>query len=170
MSHEVWRPIPVPKISHLYEVSDLGKVRNVKTQCIMKGKIDKDGYWQVCMHVRGMNYKKSLSVHRLVARAFIPMVEHMDQVDHVDRDRTNNHADNLRWCNSQINNCNRKDQSQFGAHLTEMTLRKHEYWRVNFNGKGVKILKNFNKKNTPLYDAQRFRDILAEDLGFVQPL
>lgn len=170
MSSEVWRSIHVPDISHLYEVSDLGKVRNIKTRRIMKGKIDKYGYWHVCVHVRGINYKKSLSVHRLVTEAFIPKVEHMNQVDHIDQDRTNNCAYNLRWCDSQINNCNRKDQSKFGAHLTEMTLGKQEYWRVNFNGKGVKILKNFNKKNITIDNVQRFRDILAEDLGFVQPL
>lgn len=170
MSSEVWRPIPIPEVTHLYEVSDLGKVRNIKTQRIMKGKIDKDGYWQVCMHARGMKYKKSLSVHRLVALAFIPQVKYMNQVDHIDQDRTNNCAYNLRWCDSQINNCNRKDQSQFGAHLTEMTLRKHDYWRINFHARGVNVIKNFNKNDMTLENAKRFRDILAEDLGFVQPL
>ena len=169
MSLEVWRPVPVPEISHLYEVSNMGEVRNVRTRCNMKGKFDKDGYKCICIHVRGMNYKKFFSVHRLVAGAFIPFVEHMDQVDHIDRDRINNRVDNLRWCNTQINNCNRKDQSQYGAHLSEMTLRKNEYWRINFNSKGVKILRNLNKKNMPYEHAQRLRDIIAEDLGFDQP-
>ena len=170
MTLEVWRPIPIQDIYHLYEVSNLGEVRNVESQRFLRGTHDKDGYIHICIHVRGMNYKKYFRIHRLVALAFIPQVEHMDQVDHIDRNRTNNCVDNLRWCNNQINNCNRKDQSRFGAHLTDMTLGKHEYWRVNFNGKGVKIMKNFNKKNTTLDDAQRIRDILTEDLGFVQPL
>ena len=111
--------------------------------------------------MRGMNYKRTFVVHRLVAGAFIPLVEHMDQVDHIDRDRANNRVENLRWCNSQVNNCNRVDQSQYGAHLSEMTLGKYEYWRINFNWKGVKILKNFNKNKMSLENAQRIRDILA---------
>ena len=169
MSNEVWKPVPIHEVSHLYEVSHLGDVRNIKRRSLLKGKLDKYGYKQVCIHVRGMNYKKFFSVHRLVAGAFIPLVEHMDQVDHIDRDRTNNHAENLRWCNSQMNNCNRVDQSPLGAHLSEMTLGKCEYWRIKFNSKGVKILNNFNKKDMTLDVAQRLRDILAEDLGFNQP-
>ena len=163
MSTEVWRPIPAPDIAHLYEVSSLGDVRNIRTRRTMKGAADKDGYKQVCIHVRGMNYKKYFRVHRLVAQAFLP------PMDHIDKDRTNNRLENLRWCDSQVNNCNRKDQSKYGTHISEMTLEKYEYWRINFNGKGVKILKNFNKKNTSLEDAHRIRDILAEDLGFNQP-
>ena len=126
------------------------------------------GYKQLCIHVRGMEYKKYFLLHRLVAGAFIPAVEHMNQVDHIDRDKTNNRVENLRWCDSQINNCNRTDQSPLGAHLSEMTLGKYEYWRINFNGKDVKILKNFNKKDMTLEDIQNIRDIMAEDLGFSQ--
>lgn len=169
MTIEVWRPIPVTDIAHLYEVSSLGDVRNMRTRRIMKGSINMDGYRQLCIQVRGMNYKKYFLIHRLVAGAFITLVEHMDQVDHKDQDRTNNCAENLRWCDSQINNCNRKDQSQYGAHLSEMTLGKYEYWRINFHGKGVKILKNVNKNDMTIDDVTRFRNILAEDLGFDQP-
>lgn len=165
MTDQVWRPIPVPEISHIYEVSSLGDVRNIRTRRILKGKLDMDGYREICLHVRSMNYKKYFRVHRLVAGAFIPLVENMKQVDHIDRDRTNNHVENLRWCNNQMNNCNRKDQSKYGAHLSEMTLGKHEYWRINFNANGVKMLKNFNKKDMTLKSAQRLRNIIAEDLG-----
>jgi uncharacterized protein YxeA len=167
MPTEVWRPVPIPEIADLYEVSDLGEVRNAKTGWTLKGKLDKYGYRQVSIRVRGMDYRKDFLVHRLVAGSFVPLVEGTDQVDHIDQDRTNNHAGNLRWCDAQINNCNRKDQSHLGAHLSEMTLGgKHEYWRVNFQGKGVKLLKNFNKKDMPLESVQKLRDILAEDLGF----
>ena len=165
MTDQVWRPIPVPEISHIYEVSSLGDVRNIRTRCILKGKLDRDGYREICLHVRSMNYKKYFRVHRLVAGAFIPMVENMKQVDHIDRDRTNNNVNNLRWCNNQMNNCNRKDQSKYGAHLSDMTLGKYEYWRINFNANGVKILKNFNKKDMTLKSVQRLRNIIAEDLG-----
>ena len=108
--------MPIPEIADLYEVSDLGEVRNSKTGRTLKGKLDKDGYRQVNIRVRGMDYQKDFRVHRLVAGAFVPLVEGMDQ------DRTNNHAGNLRWCDAQINNCNRTDQSHLGAHLSEMTL------------------------------------------------
>lgn len=37
------------------------------------------------------------SVHREVAKAFIPNDEGLDTVDHIDGDKTHNHEDNLQW-------------------------------------------------------------------------
>lgn len=42
--------------------------------------------------------EKNLSVHRLVAQAFIPNPNNFPTVDHLDRNRTNNRVENLRWC------------------------------------------------------------------------
>jgi uncharacterized protein YxeA len=164
---ESWVKVPISEISDYYEVSNLGNVRHTRLKRLLKGKIDKYGYHTVSFHIRKLNYKMTHLVHRLVALAFLEPKKGCEQVDHIDRDKTNNSVDNLRWCDSQMNNCNRADQSKFGAHLSEMTLKgSHHYWRLNFQGKGVKLLKNFNKKDIPLESMQKLRDILAEDLGF----
>ena len=42
-------------------------------------------------------------VHRLVAEAFIENPNNLSDVDHIDRNKENNHADNLRWC-SRVEN------------------------------------------------------------------
>jgi hypothetical protein len=47
--------------------------------------------------VSGSEGKKSVAVHRLVAETFIPNPNNYREVDHIDRDKTNNHVDNLRW-------------------------------------------------------------------------
>ena len=168
---ESWVKVPISEISDYYEVSNLGNVRHTRLQRLLKGKFDKDGYHTVSFHIRKLNYKMSHRVHRLVALAFLEPKEGCEQVDHIDRDKTNNSVDNLRWCDLQMNNCNRADQSKFGAHLSEMTLKgSHHYWRLNFQGKGVKLLKNFNKKDIPLESMQKLRDILSDDLGFTRHL
>lgn len=46
-------------------------------------------------------------VHRLVAEAFIENPNARPQVDHIDGNRVNNHASNLRWVTASTNHLNR---------------------------------------------------------------
>lgn len=49
-------------------------------------------------------------VHRLICRAFHgPETEDMQEVDHIDRDSTNNASENLRWVNKITNASNKND-------------------------------------------------------------
>lgn len=70
----------------------------------------KKGYKRV--HYKG----KIKLVHRLVAEAFIPNIEHKSTVDHIDRDRSNNHVENLRWADSHeqsLNSSKFKDKAMW---------------------------------------------------------
>lgn len=46
---------------------------------------------------------RSYSVHRLVAEAFIPNPDNLPEVNHKDKDPSNNCVDNLEWCTRQYN-------------------------------------------------------------------
>lgn len=48
-----------------------------------------------------------MQVHRLVAIAFIPNDEGFSEIDHIDRNKTNNNVENLRWCSRKTNNLNK---------------------------------------------------------------
>ena len=48
-------------------------------------------YWQVNIH------GKAYLVHRLVAETFVPNPNGYTEVDHIDDNKSNNCADNLRW-------------------------------------------------------------------------
>jgi len=49
-------------------------------------------------------------VHRLVAETFIENPSDLPEVDHKDRDKSNNCVDNLRWVTRQENMENRSDR------------------------------------------------------------
>jgi hypothetical protein len=88
------------QIDNIYSVSVDGQVK--KNGKLMKGATDTSGYRQVSHH------GKLKMVHRLVASRFLPApTEEGCEIDHIDRDKTNNHASNLRWCSKSINMLNR---------------------------------------------------------------
>ena len=94
-----------------YEVSTYGNVRNAKTGRILKSSNNGCGYLQVKLFNNGKNYQ--LSIHVLVAKAFIPDTGHnpdgtimvgYHQVNHKDECKGNNNVLNLEWCDSKYNN------------------------------------------------------------------
>lgn len=105
---EVFRDIP--GYEGLYQVSNLGNVKslgngdnnnNVGKERMLKLRKDKDGYLTVFLSIH--NYKKLHKVHRLVALAFLPNPNNYPQINHKDKNRSNNNVDNLEWCTAQYN-------------------------------------------------------------------
>lgn len=73
----------------------------------LKPKVDRDGYLQVSMFKNGKWYHKK--VHRLVAEYFVPNPDNLPTVDHIDGNKRNNKANNLRWADEFEQRVNVKD-------------------------------------------------------------
>ena len=83
-----------------YFVSNYGIVKN-KKDYIMKQKLNKQGRYRIAL----CNKKeKKFSVSVLVATAFIPNPHNLPQVDHINKDPTDNSVGNLRWVTHIQNN------------------------------------------------------------------
>lgn len=67
----------------------------------IKQRINSDGY--MCITVGKTGNRTVASVHRLVAKAFIPNPLNLPEVNHKDYNRTNNSVDNLEWCSHKEN-------------------------------------------------------------------
>ena len=105
---EVWKPIW--GYTGKYEVSDKGRVR--KTRHYKDGRIKKSivpqfpnnrgGYMMVHLIKNGAD--KFCQVHRLVGKAFIPNTSKKPrEIDHINRDVTDNRVKNLRWVTHKQN-------------------------------------------------------------------
>ena len=92
---EVWKIY-----KHPYYVSNLGRVRNIKTGNYLRGAIQNNGY--VLVNLRSI--KEHMLLHRLVAIAFVEgMNSKRNQVNHIDGNKLNNVTSNLEWVTPKEN-------------------------------------------------------------------
>ena len=98
--NEIWKDCK--GYEGLYQVSNLGRVWNIKLQRYLKGSYDKDGYIQVNLTAKNGKVKKE-GVHRLVALVFLDNPNNYPQVNHIDENKKNNCVDNLEWISIKDN-------------------------------------------------------------------
>ncbi len=99
---EKWKPIKFSskvKLQKKYLVSNTGKISSYadspKKAHALKAKRIEDFH---CISLRMHGVKKSLFIHRLVAEAFVKRKSSKHEfVLHLDHNRSNNHASNLKW-------------------------------------------------------------------------
>ena len=109
---EVWRDIE--GYEGLYQVSNLGRVHSLdrfvprKTGTVQKvhGRVlkpqkDKDGYLQVGLWKE--NKAKKAKVHRIVAKAFVPNLNDLPEINHINEVKDDNRVNNLEWCTRKEN-------------------------------------------------------------------
>lgn len=107
---EVWKEIPeFPG----YSVSDTGRImhwayddhRETYTRRMpqreITGAYSGGGYFSVGLYVD--KKRRRQYIHILVAEAFVPKPAGTQEVDHIDEDKGNNYASNLRWVTRRQN-------------------------------------------------------------------
>lgn len=90
-----WRKMK--SLKFLYEVNENGEIRNVKSKKVISGYVEKNGYVRVKFENKCLGGIVRTTVHRMVAEAFIPNPQNLPEVNHIDRNRANNHVSNLEW-------------------------------------------------------------------------
>ena len=96
---EIWKDII--GFEGIYEISNLGRIRRIKTGRILSTRRSDGWYITVTLYKDKKRYGKSL--HRLVSEAFISNPDNLPEVNHRDEDKTNNRVDNLEFCDHKYN-------------------------------------------------------------------
>lgn len=93
---EIWRTYH----DSVYQVSNLGRVRNTKSNKILKGDGGDCGYTRVSIQLPGEKRRKIL-VHQMVYETFVS--SEYEVINHIDGNKKNNRLDNLEGITQQEN-------------------------------------------------------------------
>jgi len=126
MNEEEWTTI---KDFPNYFISTFGNVENSLTGRILKPGTSTHGYYHVVLHNNGK--RKTITIHELVANAFIDNLQNKRCIDHIDNDRLNNSINNLRFATYQENSMNSKISKNNSSGYKGVSYHKrNKKWRA----------------------------------------
>lgn len=145
----------------LYKINRNGEIWSNYKNRLLKPSNDNQGYMKVDLYKNGK--KKSHKIHRLIGIHFIPNPNNLPCIDHINRIKTDNRIENLRWVNRMDNAINREYvDNRKGYILERKYIRKDGSisikFRVQYILKGEYGIKNNKTKTFKTFDeAEEFR-------------
>lgn len=140
-----------------YEMTQCGKIRAVISKRELSFQLTKRGYTRVTL-ICDNGKRLPRSLHQLLALTFLPNPEGHKEIDHIDRNRANNHLSNLRWASRKMQNVNRAQMKQY--------LSRRPIWQLSPSGERLKrflcvteAAKELNISTGVLHDVLRKRKV-----------
>jgi hypothetical protein len=156
LTQEQWADLPN---MNGYQVSTRGQVKSPDYRAswnpdliLRKGRILihrlVHGYPTISIKIEGK--RKHLSIHRLVALAFVPNPNNLPWVNHKDGNKANNNPENLEWCTPSYNlyhaykiGLQPRGSKKFSAKLDELQVRTIKSLQADSNLSHVQIANYF---------------------------
>ena len=140
--YEIWNQYPFP-------------IKRKGSDKVINEWIQATGY--IACKMNGKHYKK----HRIIAQQFIPNPNNRPYIDHINRIRTDNRLENLRWVNQSENS---KNKSTYGQHqynfideLPETAEPLEHYNNYEFDDLWI----DYGAQKLYLFNGIKYRELLV---------
>lgn len=134
---EIWKDIK--GYEGLYQVSNLGKVKSLRKNRMLTIQKNRGGYNYITLSFKG--YSKIMTIHRLVAQAFVPNPNNYAYINHKDENKENNMWTNLEWCTHKYN-CNYGTRNERKAKKKMISINQYD-----LNGNFIKKWNSIKEAN-----------------------
>jgi hypothetical protein len=124
-----------------YMINRKGEVWSKIYKKVMKPQAKEDFYLYINLTQDGVRHKES--IHRLLGIQYIENPDNLPEIDHIDRNRTNNSLENLRWIdkkgqnNNKSNNLALKTEDELKQRDDDIREYKREWAEQNRREKGI---------------------------------
>jgi D-Tyr-tRNAtyr deacylase len=152
-----------------YEISDHGNIKNITTHKMLSPSIRSSGYYFI--EVYDNKIRRTKAIHRLVAEAFLDNHDNKRCVDHIDRNKLNNHISNLRYASDSENQMNKSIQSNNTSGVIGVRFNKTKNkWIADIKKDGKsKHLGSFKTKEEAILARQKaeetyFKEFRAQNI------
>lgn len=106
---------------NLYKINRKGEVYSCWYKKVMTQQLNESGYYFISLKKDGIRTKGF--IHRLLGKQFIPNPEDKPEIDHIDRCKTNNTLENIRWV-SRLENIHNKTNYKDNLTPEQLEARK----------------------------------------------
>jgi hypothetical protein len=152
---------------NLYKINRNGDIYSCVRCKNLSHQLTEDSYYYV--HLKKEGIRSKCRIHRLLALQYIDNPNELPEVDHIDRNRSNNILTNLRWVTRVENRNNRadiiinkSDEEQL-ERLNNIREYKCEWAEKNRREKGCKIKSEMTKTKDPHYKAEWSKNMRATE-------
>lgn len=112
-----------------YEVSNMGNIKSLYSGKLLKPSSNWEGYLMVVLYKDGIGFMKL--VHRLVAQAFVENPQEKPTVDHINMNKQDNRAVNLRWQTKKEQKNNQDQNYKTNQYSEKVKEAKKKYYKAN---------------------------------------
>ena len=147
---EKWKKIK--GYEELYEVSNLGRIRSLRTGKLMSPAPDSDGYATLSLF---RDKRKTYRWHRLVLEAFVVNTDGKAHINHKNGNKLDNRLNNLEWATPSENN----------KHAHRIGIKNQKGERNNASKLTLETVREIKKR---LYKKEN-QSVIAKEFGISQP-